>query len=188
MREHFSGPQDYRNGAGWQQTDPGRWPTRSRVNVRVGKTLGERMRQQSTLAQVIGHQQQILATGGDGVLVDLRGVHAAMLDYARAGGIQNPEQYFVDPASEQGKQASQQKAQQAQAQAQQAQAQQQAMLQMQQAIIQLQEQTKLQVAQMRAMGEQAKLAEDRRQHGQDVANELTELELKYNRNVPGAEV
>jgi len=54
------------------------------------------------------------------VIVNIDGFHSALMDWARAAEIDNPEQYFIDPASEASQKAMQAK-QQAQAQAQQAQ-------------------------------------------------------------------
>jgi hypothetical protein len=47
--------------------------------------------------------------GMDEVLVDLTGFNRAVLDWARLMEVQNPEQYFVDPESEQGQAALKQK-------------------------------------------------------------------------------
>src|SRR5690606_21656527 len=52
--------------------------------------------------------------GMDEVLVNLSGFNRALLDWARVSDIQNPEQYFVDPESDEAQQAIQRKQQQAQ--------------------------------------------------------------------------
>ena len=43
------------------------------------------------------------------MLVDIQGVYSALMDWARAAEVANPEQYFLDPSSESSKAALQKK-------------------------------------------------------------------------------
>ena len=52
-----------------------------------------------------------MQSGGNGIIVDLNGVHRAMLDWMRAVDLDNGEKYFVDPESQQSQQAQQQQSQ-----------------------------------------------------------------------------
>jgi hypothetical protein len=124
LKKHWPGVIQTRTGGQWLQQVPQTWPERDEVAVQVGMTTGERMRNMQLLGQIIQQQLQALQMGQDGVLVSLPQLYNTLIDFARAGGLQAPEQYWIDPASPQSQQAAQQKAQQAQ---QQAAAQQQAM-------------------------------------------------------------
>jgi beta-phosphoglucomutase-like phosphatase (HAD superfamily) len=64
---------------------------------------------------MIGQDQTALAQGGkEGILVDDAAVYQARVDMARMAGLPTPEQYYVDPQSQQAQQAAQAMAQQAQ--------------------------------------------------------------------------
>ena len=95
--------------------DPGDWPARDRVNVKTGLSTGERSAMKMTMAQVMETQGQLLGGGMDGVLADLQTYHNALTDWARASDIDNPQRYWIDPASEAAQQAAQGKRDQAQA-------------------------------------------------------------------------
>jgi hypothetical protein len=123
LKKHWPGVIQARTGGKWLQQVPQTWPERDEVAVQVGMTTGERMRMMQLLGQVVQQQLQALQMGQDGVLVGLPQLYNTLIDFARAGGLQSPEQYWIDPASPQSQQAAQQKSQAAQ---QQAQAQQQA--------------------------------------------------------------
>lgn len=127
LRRYWPGVIQARVGGQWRSQVPSYWPERDEVAVQVGMTTGERMRQMQVLGQVIAQQLQSLQSGQDGILVALPQLYNSLIDFARAGGLQAPEQYWIDPNSPQSQQAAQQKAQAAQ-QAQQAQAQQAAQI------------------------------------------------------------
>jgi hypothetical protein len=117
LKKHWPGVIQARTGGRWLQQVPQTWPERDEVAVQVGMTTGERMRMMQLLGQVLQQQLQALQAGQDGVLVGLPQLYNTLIDFARAGGLQAPEQYWVDPASEPSQQAAQQKAQAAQQQA-----------------------------------------------------------------------
>ena len=98
-------------GGQWVPTNPQQWPERKRVNVSIGLSPQERSRKAQALQLVIQQQQNLMQSGGNGIIVDLNGVHRAMLDWMRAVDLDNGEKYFVDPESQQSQQAQQQQSQ-----------------------------------------------------------------------------
>ena len=116
LRKHWPGVIQSRIGGQWRQQVPAYWPERDEVAVTIGMTTGERMRMAQVLGGVIQQQQQAMQSGMDGVLIGLPQFYNALIDFGRASGLQAPEQYWIDPASQQSQQAAQQKQQAAQAQ------------------------------------------------------------------------
>jgi len=111
----------------WEQVDPSTWPERTQINVTVGQTIGQRNAAQQALMTFIQLGTNALANGLGGQIVDLGGIYKAMGDWLKMAGVDNPDQYLIDPSSPQAQQA-----QQAQQQ------QQQEMQRMQQQMMQLQ--------------------------------------------------
>jgi hypothetical protein len=115
----------------WVQTNPSQWPERSNVNVLTGLSRGEKTQRLMALSQVTSLQLQFISNGQEGVIVDKRGVYNSITDWSRTAGLDNVEQYWVDPESDEAKQVAEskqqadQQAQEAQQQAMQQQAQQQ---------------------------------------------------------------
>ena len=122
LRTWYQMPIMAKVGDKWQQIQPSTWQPRSRLNVKIGLSAGERQRKSAALGQVLGYQMQIMQMGQAGVLADLSGVHNALMDWAKSAELDNPEQYFIDPASEEAQKAAQgqQQAQQQQAEEQKA--------------------------------------------------------------------
>ncbi len=98
-------------GGEWQPTNPQEWPERKRVNVSIGLSPQERSRKAASLQLVIAQQAQLMQQGGNGIIVDLNGVHRAMLDWMKAVDLNNGEKYFIDPESQRSQQAQQQQSQ-----------------------------------------------------------------------------
>jgi hypothetical protein len=95
----------------WVPTSPQEWPQRNRLNVKVGLSPAERSRKASSLTQTIALQTQALQLGGQDIVVNLDGIHRAVLDWSRAVDLDNAEKYWVDPESEESQQAAQQQVQ-----------------------------------------------------------------------------
>lgn len=100
----------------WVKTDPSKWPERTHLNVSTGLSNGEKQRRSSALNQVIQAQSGFMQSGLDGILTDPGGMHNAILDWSRANGLENPEQYWTDPGSEEAQAAGQAKQQAAEQQ------------------------------------------------------------------------
>ncbi len=131
MRTELTQPLLLQKAGQWQETNPAEWPERTRINVKVGLSPQERARRQSNLTQILQAQLQMLQIAGPGVMVGLDNLHATLIDWARASGIDAPEQYWVDPSSPDSQQAAQANAQAQQQAQQQAEAQQQQMVALQ---------------------------------------------------------
>jgi len=107
LREWYELPIMAKVGDKWQEISPQQWQPRTRINVKIGLSAGERQRKTMALGQVLQHQIQIMQMGQSGVLADLSGVHNALMDWCKSAELENPEQYFIDPASEAAQQAAQ---------------------------------------------------------------------------------
>jgi hypothetical protein len=100
----------------WTTTDPSDWAERRKVNVQSGMTQGEKQQRLQALNALIAQQVNFISQGkGDEITNDGK-VYNAVMDWSRAANLDNPEQYWIDPDSEQAMQAKQGKAEQAQAQ------------------------------------------------------------------------
>ena len=104
----------------WQPMNPREWQPRNRVNIKVGLSPAERNRKANSLLNTITQQMQIFQQGGAQIMVDMNGIHRAILDWSRAVDLDNPEKYWLDPESDSSQQSAkaQSEAQQAQQQAQ----------------------------------------------------------------------
>jgi hypothetical protein len=105
LREFFDEQLPIKRNGKWQFVKPSQWPERRSVTVKPGMSAGERTRRAGALGQVIDAQMMLADKGMDEVLVDLNGFNRAMLDWSRLMEVQNPEQYFVDPQSDQAQAA-----------------------------------------------------------------------------------
>jgi hypothetical protein len=101
LRENYDQPVPFKRTGRWQTAIPSQWPKREHLTVKVGMSPGERQRRAGALERVGQFQQQMAAQGMDEVLVDLDRFYRLALDWCRAQDIPHPEQYFVDPRSEQ---------------------------------------------------------------------------------------
>ena len=137
LRTEIAGPVMMKQRGRWEQSDAGQWQERDVLEVVMGMTTAEKAQRLQGLSAVIQQQTGLAASGGMGSLVDKGKLYNAMTDYLRAADLGQPEQYFVDPDSEEAMAADQQAAQ-AQEQ------QQQQMQQMQQQMVQMQQQFELQ--------------------------------------------
>jgi hypothetical protein len=116
LREYFDEPVPIKRNGKWQYVVPSEWPERYSVTVKPGMSPGERSRRVNAMTQVINSQMMLADKGMDEVLVNLDSFNRALLDWARLSEVQNPEQYFLDPQSEQSQAALQNKQKQAQQQ------------------------------------------------------------------------
>jgi len=114
LRTQFPGELMMNRMGQWAPVSPSKWPQRHRVNVKVGLSPAERNRKATALATTISHQQALFQQGGNGIVVDLNGMHRALLDWSKAGDLDNAEKYWIDPESENSVKAAQQQAQTAQ--------------------------------------------------------------------------
>ena len=125
MREEMSDMITAKVRGNWISVNPASWLPRKRARVIVGMSNTERQQKIMTLNAIMQQQQMWIQAGLDGVLTDVTKVYNAAIDWINAADVtEHPEEYLIDPQSDQAMQAQQQKAQQAAEQAQQAQEQQ----------------------------------------------------------------
>ncbi len=99
----------------WQQQQPSQWPERNRVNVKVGLSPAERNRKATSLQTTIAQQLGVFQQGGAGIMVDMNGIHRAILDWSRAVDLDNAEMYWIDPESQKSQQSAKAQSEAAQA-------------------------------------------------------------------------
>ena len=107
LREHFPGQMTARVGGKWITSMPSDWKKRTSVSVKIGSSHGERQRQASVLNGIIMLQRELMESGS--VLADPAGIYTAVTDSAYLAGVKDPDRYFQDPESDEGKQATQKK-------------------------------------------------------------------------------
>jgi exonuclease VII large subunit len=180
--------------------NPSEWRERTSMTINVGLGAGERDRLAQAMGMVLSTHQQVIANGGEGVLVSLKNIYRAAIDLAKYSGIKNAEWYYTDPESEEAQQAMQLKQQQAEEAKQNDPA---------RLLVQVEAEKKQVTAlknqlehQRKAFELQQKMAEMAAAHQVEIqklkqdynakiseqAIKLTELELKYTQNVPGSVV
>jgi hypothetical protein len=108
LRTDLAGPAMARIGGKWAETDTGTWQERQVTDIQMGMTTTEKAERIMALTQTIQQMQQMIATGGSGIIVDLPRLYNAMGDWVRTAGLGSPDQYFIDPKSPESQQASQQ--------------------------------------------------------------------------------
>jgi len=106
MREQLAGEQlQLRTGGRWIQQDPGRWPERAQVTVKVGMSMAERQGRLAALQMVITQQKEAIGAGLEGIITDRGKVWNALLDWTRAADLADPTQYWINPESPEAEQA-----------------------------------------------------------------------------------
>jgi hypothetical protein len=119
-RSWLNTPVEARRSGREVSSNPAEWGPRSRLNMTTGLSVAERATMQGQLATIIQQQATAMQNGLVGVLTDLPQLYNALLDWSRAGLIDNGERYWLNPQSEPAMQRQQQNQQQTQQQQQQA--------------------------------------------------------------------
>ncbi len=105
LRQFFNEPINIRQSAAWATPTPSEWKERNILTVKPGMSAGERSRLVQTMSTISDKQFALADQGFDDVLVDIQGIHSALMDWGRAAEVANPEQYFLDPSSDSSKEA-----------------------------------------------------------------------------------
>ena len=168
------------------QLNPSTWRKRNDISIKIGTSMGERMRKAQAL--VMHLQNQLMMQEKGSTLVTNSGIYATLNDLAYMQELSFPDRYYVDPVSQQGKQLQQEKQKSIQQQTQIQQKQQQDMLDLQREIVAMQEQTKKLVQQNKDSIEMRKQMGEMMRFNKELMAKLTELELKYGQQVPGSSV
>ena len=85
----------------WQETNPSEWLDRKHVKVATGLSQGERAQMNAALMQMIQVQLQLMQSA-KGQLVDFTQLYNALMDWARVNNVDAPQQYWIDPESDEG--------------------------------------------------------------------------------------
>jgi hypothetical protein len=112
LRVHHEGLINAKVGGRWVGTMPSKWRKRTSVTIHVGSSHAERARQANVMAGVVMSQAELMANGSTLYSIDKH--YQALVDGVRLSGIKDPDRYYVDPNSDEGKQAQQGKSQQQQ--------------------------------------------------------------------------
>ncbi|MDS9470286.1 hypothetical protein RGQ15_22325 [Paracoccus sp. MBLB3053] len=115
LRTYAAEPFQVRVKGQFVQVDPRAWPERTRMNVTVGKTPGQRAHMQNVLGMHLQMQAQAMAAGMTNILASPQTLHATARAWLRMAGIDNPDAMLLDPSSPSAQQAAQAAQQQAQA-------------------------------------------------------------------------
>ena len=176
LRSHFQGQVSAKVGGKWITTIPSEWRKRTSVSVQIGSSHSERQRQSNVLQGIIALQKELIAAGS--TMADEKRGYAAVTDAANLSGIKNPERYFLDPESEEGKQAGQAKQKQDQEQKQKDEMMQQIMFESQHKLAQ----AELMKGRADIMAQEVKLKlEGQKQEADGIIN-LLKLQLEQSQN------
>ncbi len=108
LRTEFAGPRMAKISGKWEQTDTGQWQERKVTDIHMGLTSTERAERMLALSQTVQQLQAMIASGGAGIITDLPRLYAAMSDWIRTANLGGPDQYLIDPKSQEAQQAIQQ--------------------------------------------------------------------------------
>lgn len=110
LRTQWEGPISFKRGKTWLTQKPSEWQVREAVTVNLGASPAERARIAAVLDSLLGKMAQLAAAGMEDVLVDVVCFYNALVQWLRINDIDIPEQYVVDPRSDQGREALRNKA------------------------------------------------------------------------------
>lgn len=183
----------------WIEVDPSAWRNRRDMTVNIGLGIGTREQNLLHLEAIWSKQMVLLDKGGGNTLVTAANLYNTCGEIVKNANLKNPALYFTKaetisaPSDEQAQLMAQQ--QQLQARQQQLDGERQ---QMNAAKIQLQGREQMLTMRTRMAELRLEVAEGKRKTQKDrldarielerLANELTELELKYNVDIPGSKV
>lgn len=164
------------------EVNPREWKDRADMSVVVGLGNGSKEAELYQMSMVFQQQQQLMANPATASLVSPTNVFNLMEDMVKLQSRGSAGRYFTNPQSPEA----QQRAQQQQMAQQAAQKQQQAVMQAQleneakkAGAAVLKAQTDAQEAQLKDQREKAELAQDAKEHEDDIALRTAELDLEY---------
>jgi hypothetical protein len=105
LREKWNMPAPVKRTGRWISPLPAKWQARECCTVKVGMSPGERARRVTMSREMLQTQLALVDKGMEDILVNVDGFYALLMDMARWGDMENPEQYFVDPRSDAAKEA-----------------------------------------------------------------------------------
>jgi hypothetical protein len=180
--------------------DPREWKTRKDMTVTVGLGMGSKEQNLLHLQNIAAVQEKMVTGGGAGLLVKPKHLYNTAAEMVRNANLRHPELFFADPGDGEfppqeggdGEQAvamemikvererTQLDGQKAQLKSQQEQ------FALQQKVADMQAKHEREVASLQL--EAKRVQGDLMVRMEQIANQLTEMELKYMTNVPGSKV
>ena len=115
MRFH-NGSVPFKFRGNWVNVDPSTWGDRSRMMVTVGSGAGDEQQKMGSLQQIFAIQKEMVMTDPTQSMVTPKQMYSTLNDYINLNGLGDPEQYFLNPESQEGQMVAQQKGQEMQAQ------------------------------------------------------------------------
>ena len=105
LRYEYTGTIGAKLRGKWQQVKPSEWQERKHMEVTAGMTTSERTNKVMGLTTVIAKLEGLIAQGGENIITDKGKLYSAMSDWIRASELGQPEEYLIDPGSDESKQA-----------------------------------------------------------------------------------
>ena len=176
------------------QIEPTEWRERDDMTVKIGLGIGTREQNLLHLESIWAKQAAMVENGGMNLTVTPRNIWNTASEVVRNANLKDPSMFFTDPGDKPAPPPSSEQQQMQQMQAELAQRQQQLDAQANQ-ISQQRVQNDAQEAQQKHQRELLELQRKREADKdnfavkmEEIANKLTELDLKFNANVPGSRV
>jgi hypothetical protein len=93
-------PIEAKVGRQWKSASPGEWPDRCAMTVHVGVGSAGREHELAVAGQRLELMQSAVELQGglEGPIVDGKNLHAALMDWERAGGSKRGDKFWSDPA------------------------------------------------------------------------------------------
>ncbi len=100
MKENYTKPRRVKLRGKWTNIDPSKWNENMTVKVKVGLGVGAASERIGFVMQVLGLQNELMKTGGKG-MVTQDNVYRAASEITEAMGFQLPDMFFTDPNGQQ---------------------------------------------------------------------------------------
>jgi len=100
LRENFHEPVTVKRRGKARTTVPSEWAARDAVFVKLGLSPGERRRKLEALQFNLNAQVMLAREGQTGIIVDPARFYALLMDFNRMAELENPEQWYIDPDSD----------------------------------------------------------------------------------------
>lgn len=171
----------------WVPVNPTEWRTRENMTVTIGLGIGTREQNLLHLNAIREVQKEIVEGGGMGLLVEPKNLYNTGVEIVKNANMKDPNMFFTDPGDRQAPPPSSEQQQLAQMQAELAARQQEIEAREQQmkiADMELKHHRELADLELKRQAEDNKLLVA----FEEMQNKLTELELKFNTDVPGSKV
>ena len=112
LREEIAQPIKAKVNDEWTEVNPANWQPRQRARVVVGLSSMEKRNRVAGLTQMMGQLEAWIGAGLEGIITNKEKVYNAAVDWMRAAELtDHPEEYLINPNSQEAQQVAQQQAQ-----------------------------------------------------------------------------